>query len=86
MTQILLNWRGAPAACGTVERAAVSISKGHLLDLLLELRRLLQCWRARVAYRRDLARLLAAGPHLVPDLGLDTANVREEIRKAFWRA
>ncbi len=74
MTQILLGYRTA----STVE--------GGVLDLLLAPLRLLRGWHARAAYRQDLARLLGAGPHLVRDLGLDEADVREEISKPFWRA
>lgn len=74
MTQVLLG------------RCTASISKDRVLDLLQDPRCLVQRWRARATYRRELARLLTAGPHLVRDLGLDEAGACEEIRKPFWRA
>ena len=86
MTQVLHIHRAAPAARGPTARATASVSNSDILDLLPGSRRLLQSWQARAAYRRDLARLLAAGPHLVRDLGLDAADARAEIDKPFWRA
>jgi len=86
MTQALLIRHAAPAACGAPASSMAPISKVGLLDRLSNARHLIGCWRARCAYRRDLARLQAAGPHLVRDLGLDEADAREEIRKPFWQA
>ena len=86
MTPILFSRHATPAICGALDCAATTISKGGVLELLLEPGRWLQCWRARVAYRHDLGRLLATGPHLVRDLGLDAADVSEEVGKPFWRA
>lgn len=86
MTQILLSYRTATTACVAQTQSTTSTFEGGVLDLLVAPRRLLQSWHARATYRRDLARLLAAGPHLVRDLGLDEADAREEVRKPFWRA
>ena len=40
-------------------------------------------WRAR-HYRRDLARLLIVGPHMIADIGLTADNARQEIARPFW--
>ncbi|NIA70288.1 hypothetical protein HBA54_16900 [Pelagibius litoralis] len=45
----------------------------------------LRVWARRHAYRRDLARLLDAGPHLIRDMGLDVHRVRQEVSLPFWR-
>ncbi len=39
----------------------------------------------RRAFRRELARLLEASPHLIRDIGLDEAAVRRETQLPFWR-
>ena len=41
-------------------------------------------WRARRHYRRELARLLIVGPHMIADIGLTADNAREEIARPFW--
>ncbi|WP_340115295.1 DUF1127 domain-containing protein [Pelagibius sp. 7325] len=41
-------------------------------------------WRKRRAYRRDLKRLLQAGPHLISDIGLAREAAHREVGKAFW--
>jgi uncharacterized protein YjiS (DUF1127 family) len=43
-------------------------------------------WRARRNYRRELARLLIVGPHMIADIGLTADNTREEIARPFWRS
>ena len=42
-------------------------------------------WLKRRAFRRELARLLEASPHLIRDIGLDEAVVRRETELPFWR-
>jgi uncharacterized protein YjiS (DUF1127 family) len=46
----------------------------------------LTAWIARHRYRRDLARQLELGNHLVKDIGLTLEQALSEIRKPFWRA
>jgi len=41
-------------------------------------------WRKRRKYRADLRRLLATGPHLIPDIGLKTEEADREVSKPFW--
>ena len=41
-------------------------------------------WRKRRNYRADLRRLLATGPHLIPDIGLETEEAIREASKPFW--
>ena len=41
-------------------------------------------WRKRRNYRADLRRLMATGPHLIPDMGLKTAEAIREASKPFW--
>jgi uncharacterized protein YjiS (DUF1127 family) len=42
-------------------------------------------WQARRHYRRELARLLIVGPHMIADIGLTADNAREEKARPFWR-
>ncbi|MGH6894228.1 MAG: hypothetical protein ACREEP_18430 [Dongiaceae bacterium] len=46
--------------------------------------RLISTWRARARYRRELRRLRAAGPHLLPDIGLEAEQSNREMAKRFW--
>jgi uncharacterized protein YjiS (DUF1127 family) len=46
----------------------------------------LAMFRQRHAYRAQLARLLALGPHLIADTGLGVEQARREIAKPFWKA
>jgi uncharacterized protein YjiS (DUF1127 family) len=41
-------------------------------------------WRKRRNYRADLRRLLATGPHLIPDIGLKAEEATREASKPFW--
>ena len=43
-------------------------------------------FKQRHAYRAELARLLALGPHLISDTGLGVEQARLEITKPFWQA
>ena len=42
-------------------------------------------WLDRHRGRRELARLLRVGPHMIADIGLDLAAVEAEIDKPLWR-
>ena len=46
----------------------------------------ISAWIARHRRRRDLARQLELGSHLVKDVGLTPEQAWAEIRKPFWRA
>jgi uncharacterized protein YjiS (DUF1127 family) len=39
----------------------------------------------RHRYRRDLRRLLRAGPHMIDDIGLTRSEAQQEVEKPFWR-
>jgi len=41
-------------------------------------------WNRRIFYRRNLARLLDTGPHLVRDIGLGIDEALHEISKPFY--
>jgi len=43
-------------------------------------------WLARWHYRRELRRLLRAGPHMIADIGLALDEAHAEMAKPFWRA
>ena len=45
---------------------------------------LLDTWRERIEYRRNLRRLLAVGPHMIEDLGLALEAAHAEVMKSFW--
>jgi uncharacterized protein YjiS (DUF1127 family) len=47
---------------------------------------ILSAWRARRHFRKELRRLLAAGPHMIADIGLTLEQTREEIARPFWQA
>ena len=46
---------------------------------------LVRRWTLRRALRRDLARLLATGPHMLRDIGIEEAEARREVALPFWR-
>lgn len=43
-------------------------------------------WQRRRRYRKDLKRLILAGPHMIEDIGLTLEEARREIQKSSWRA
>jgi uncharacterized protein YjiS (DUF1127 family) len=45
---------------------------------------LLDIWRERIEYRRNLRRLLAVGPHMIEDVGLASEAAHAEVMKSFW--
>ena len=51
-----------------------------------QLAAILSLWRERSQRRTALRRLLAAPPHLIPDIGLTPAQAALEADKPFWRA
>lgn len=44
----------------------------------------LEAWRARLRFRRTLARLAHDGPALLADVGFDVRAVQAEIDRPFW--
>lgn len=42
-------------------------------------------WQERHFYRRELARLSQAAPHMIDDIGLTQDEVESELAKPFWR-
>ena len=48
------------------------------------LRRTLEVWHQRGEFRRDIRRLLQAGPHLIDDIGLSEEEARAEIGTPVW--
>lgn len=75
--------RAAPA--DPRQAAPVSPASGSL-RLLRDLKAAWAAWQERRAYRRDLKRLLQAGPHLIADIGLTLEAARREAGKPFWKA
>jgi uncharacterized protein YjiS (DUF1127 family) len=47
--------------------------------------RVLDGWRARWHYRRELRRLLAVAPHMITDIGLTLDQAQREMVMPFWR-
>ena len=43
-------------------------------------------WRRRYRFRRELKRLFKSGPHLIEDIGLLRNHAEREMTKPFWRA
>jgi uncharacterized protein YjiS (DUF1127 family) len=64
---------------------ALVLARGLLFWSLAESLAILGAWRRRHRYRRELARLLGAGPHLVEDIGLLREHGEREAAKPFWR-
>ena len=61
-----------------------------LRDVLADLSRqgplgLLRLWRERGRYRRDLARLVFVGPHMLNDIGLTLDQALAQVDRPFWR-
>jgi uncharacterized protein YjiS (DUF1127 family) len=42
-------------------------------------------WSERAPFREELALKARDTPHLIRDIGLTMADVREELAKPFWR-
>lgn len=68
-----------------VHLARAGHRRGRPLSKLAEIRPLLDAWRRRHRYRRELKRLLRSGPHLVEDIGLSRQHADREVAKSFWR-
>ncbi|CAN5363904.1 hypothetical protein BH10PSE7_BH10PSE7_26920 [soil metagenome] len=45
----------------------------------------LKLWRARRAYRNDLANRYALGSYLIRDIGLTVEQALIEAQKPFWK-
>jgi uncharacterized protein YjiS (DUF1127 family) len=59
------------------------LSRRH--DSLATLRSMIETWRRRICFRRELAQKSKANPHLIEDMGLKSWQVEAEIAKPFWR-
>jgi uncharacterized protein YjiS (DUF1127 family) len=60
-------------------------ARGWLLSNLTEGRAVLETWRRRYRYRRELERLMGSGPHLIEDIGLPQTHANREVAQPFWR-
>jgi uncharacterized protein YjiS (DUF1127 family) len=66
--------------------AAAPAARRHwLLARLAGACALLRLWRERQRSRRELARLMRSGPHLIEDIGLMRVHADREAAKPFWR-
>jgi uncharacterized protein YjiS (DUF1127 family) len=64
-----------PTAAG---RRPVALAFGRVLEIL-------EAWRRRYHYRRELERLMRSGPHLIEDIGLIRRHAERDVAKPFWR-
>ncbi len=71
-------------ARGTVATAPPAVTPRPVTRLGRTLE-VLRVWRRRSRYRRELARLMRSGPHLIDDIGLLRAHAEREVAKPFWR-
>jgi uncharacterized protein YjiS (DUF1127 family) len=79
-----------PRAAARVDAAsrippALAAAARRLRWRCAESRALLELWRQRYRYRRELERLLRSGPHLIDDIGLVRAHAEREAGEPFWR-
>jgi uncharacterized protein YjiS (DUF1127 family) len=65
--------------------AAVAGAGRWLRWRLADGRAVLARWRQRQRYRREIARLIRSGPHLIDDIGLRRDDAERELAKPFWR-
>ena len=61
------------------------LSRGALASSLAEIPAVLEAWRRRYRYRRELKRLMNSGAHLIEDIGLSLRHADREAAKPFWR-
>ena len=66
------------------QAAQAHISRRH--HGLAILRSMIAAWDKRKRFRRELAQISHANPHLIDDIGLTGRQVRTEIAKHFWQA
>jgi uncharacterized protein YjiS (DUF1127 family) len=89
---------GVSPGCGAAADAmraarppAQYVSSGQVLGRrwlqpgLAEIGAVLRAWQRRYRYRRELARLIGSGPHLIEDVGLSPEQAERELAKPFWR-
>jgi uncharacterized protein YjiS (DUF1127 family) len=66
-------------------RTDLQLPGRSLLSTLAGIGAVLGAWRRRSRYRRELARLMKSGPHLIEDIGLLRKHAEREAAKPFWR-
>jgi uncharacterized protein YjiS (DUF1127 family) len=94
----MVGGNGRSARCGRAEQVMTairhplrSLSSGDvrgyswLRSGLAEIGVVLRVWRRRYRYRRELARLIGSGAHLIEDIGLSPEEAERERAKPFWR-
>lgn len=64
---------------------SVRASRRQILEGASGGRNILQVWRGRIRFRRQLWRLLRDSPTLIEDIGLTVAQAKEEVALPFWR-
>ncbi|MGE3831161.1 MAG: DUF1127 domain-containing protein [Parvibaculaceae bacterium] len=67
----------------TQHAAQARISRRHYG--LAALRSMIAAWDKRKRFRRELAQISHANPHLIDDIGLTKRQVAAEIAKPFWQ-
>jgi uncharacterized protein YjiS (DUF1127 family) len=65
--------------------SAQASGRGWFSPRVVEIRAVLDAWRLRYRYRRELERLMRSAPHLVEDIGLSRQHADREVAKPFWR-
>jgi uncharacterized protein YjiS (DUF1127 family) len=73
-----------PRPLPAISSAQVS-GRGWLRSSLAEIRAVLDAWRRRYRYRRELERLMRSGTHLIEDIGQLRRHADREVAKPFWR-
>jgi uncharacterized protein YjiS (DUF1127 family) len=76
----------APAHPLRSASSAQVFGRGWLRLRLAKCKAVLESWRLRYRYRRELERLMRSAPHLIEDIGLRNKHAAREVAKPFWRA
>jgi uncharacterized protein YjiS (DUF1127 family) len=64
--------------------SALVCRRGSVVSSLAELTAVLGAWHQRYRYRRELARVMRSGLHLIVDIGLSREQAAREVAKPFW--
>ncbi|GAA4130421.1 DUF1127 domain-containing protein [Aminobacter aganoensis] len=72
----------APAPRQDTPSGAPEVPCRHLATL----RGIVDTWRWRMDFRRELQQKSKDNPHLIDDIGLTRRQVEAEIAKRFWQA
>ena len=67
-------------------RTDLEAYRRRLLWHRVEFRAVIETWRERHCYRRELERLMSTGLHLIADIGLSRTHAEREAAKPFWRS